>query len=70
MNTVFWSPLRFSVVKILPKGQHFDAQYSIAAILSVIGENHPMQIWEDRSQKATLHFDNAGQTRLAPQLGT
>jgi hypothetical protein len=47
MLTVFWFPFGFSEVKILPKGQHFDAQYFISTILSVIAENRPMQTWED-----------------------
>jgi hypothetical protein len=56
---IFWFPLGFSVAKILPKGQHFDTQYFISTILSVLAENRLMQTWEDQSRKTVLHFDNA-----------
>jgi hypothetical protein len=59
MPTVFWSPLGSSGVKILPKGQHIDAQSFTSIILSVIAEKRPVQTWEDQSRKIVLHFDNA-----------
>jgi hypothetical protein len=49
MFTVFWSPLGFSVVKILSKGQHFDGQYFTSTVLSVTAENRPVQTWEDQN---------------------
>jgi hypothetical protein len=36
MLAVFWSPLGFSLVEILPKGIHFDSQYFTSNILSAI----------------------------------
>jgi hypothetical protein len=39
MFTVFWSPLSFSLVEILPKGIHFDASYCCSSILSTTVQN-------------------------------
>jgi hypothetical protein len=36
MMTIFWSPLGFSLVEILPKGIHFDFQYFCSNSLSAI----------------------------------
>jgi hypothetical protein len=69
MFTVFWSPLGFSVVRILPKGQHFDAQYFTTTIPSVKAENRPVQTWEDQSRKMVLHFDNASPDTARSPIG-
>jgi hypothetical protein len=39
MLTVFWSPLGFSFVEILPKGIHVDSQYFCSSVLSAIVQN-------------------------------
>jgi hypothetical protein len=68
MPTVFWSPIEFSGVIILPKGQHIDGQSFASIILSVIGENRPVQTWEDQSRKTVLRFDNASPHAAHPDL--
>jgi hypothetical protein len=70
MLTVFWSPLGFLVVKIMPKGQHFDAHYFMSIILSVMAENRPMQTWEDQNRKWCSILTMLAQTRFGPELGT
>jgi hypothetical protein len=59
MLTVFRPPLEFSVAKILPKGQHFDAQYFLSTLLSVIAENRLLSTWKDQSRKIVLQFNTA-----------
>jgi hypothetical protein len=51
MVTVSWSPLGFPVLKILPKEQHFDDQYSTSTILSLIAESRPTQTRKIRAEK-------------------
>jgi hypothetical protein len=58
MLTVFWSPLGFSLVEILPKGIHCDSQYFCSNILSAIVQTRPSETPEDRRRRTVVHFDN------------
>jgi histone-lysine N-methyltransferase SETMAR len=59
MLTVFWSPLGFSLVEILPKGERFNAEYFCLQILAGIVDRRPVETAEDMKRKMVLHFDNA-----------
>jgi hypothetical protein len=59
MLTVFWSPLGFSLVEILPKEILFDSQYFCSNVLSAIVQNQPSETPEDRRRRMVVHFDNA-----------
>jgi hypothetical protein len=59
MLTVFWSPLGFSFVEILPKEIHCDGRYFCSSILSMAGQNRPAATPEDTRRNMVLHFDNA-----------
>jgi histone-lysine N-methyltransferase SETMAR len=59
MLAVFWSPLGFSLVEIIPKGIRFDSQYFYSNILSAIVQNQPSETSEDRRRRIMVHFDNA-----------
>jgi hypothetical protein len=47
MLTIFWSPLGFALVQLLPKGQHFNAGYFCENILQEINQNRPAATAED-----------------------
>jgi hypothetical protein len=47
MVTVFWSPLGFRVIRVLPKWAHFDATYFRDNIVDEINCNHRMGNAED-----------------------
>jgi histone-lysine N-methyltransferase SETMAR len=59
MLTVFWSPLGFPVIKALPKGMRFNAEYFCSVILREIDANRPSHSAVDRGRNLVLHFDNA-----------
>jgi hypothetical protein len=59
MVTIFWSPLGFRVIRVLPKGVHFDAKYFQDNILSEIDRTRPTGSEEDDRRNLILHFDNA-----------
>jgi histone-lysine N-methyltransferase SETMAR len=59
MLTVFWSPLGFALVRMLPKGAHFDAHYFCTNILAEVDRIRPAATAEDARRKVVLHFDNA-----------
>jgi hypothetical protein len=58
MLAVFWSPVRFFLVEILPKGFNFDSQYFCSNILCAIVQNRPSEAPEDRRRRMVVHFDN------------
>jgi histone-lysine N-methyltransferase SETMAR len=59
MLTIFWSPLGFFLVEILPKGIYFDSQYFCPNVLFAIVQNRPSEIPGDRRRRMVVHFDNA-----------
>jgi histone-lysine N-methyltransferase SETMAR len=68
MLTVFWSPLGFSLVQILPKGEHFNARYFCENIIAEIDRIRPASTAEDARRKIVLHFDNASPHTAAVSL--
>jgi histone-lysine N-methyltransferase SETMAR len=58
MLTVVWNPIGFHVLKALPKGSKFNAQYYINDILVAISDWR-RQTGEGRPNKLWVHFDNA-----------
>jgi hypothetical protein len=58
--TVFWSPLRCSLVELLPNGICFNARYFCSSILSTIVQNRPAAAPEGARRNIVRHFDNAG----------
>jgi hypothetical protein len=68
MLTVFWSPLGFSLVQILPKGGHFNARYFCENIIAEIDRIRPASTAEDARRKIVLHFDNASPHTAAVSL--
>jgi hypothetical protein len=59
MIIIFWSLLSFRVIRVLPKGAHFEATYFRDNILDEIDCIHPTGNAEDDRQSLVLHFDNA-----------
>jgi histone-lysine N-methyltransferase SETMAR len=59
MLTVFWPPLGFSIVQILPKGHHLKAEYSCNHILHEIDQIYPATTDQDARRKIVFHFDKA-----------
>jgi histone-lysine N-methyltransferase SETMAR len=59
MLTIFWSPLGFPLVQLLPKGHHFDADYFCSQIIREIDRIRPTETAEDAKRRLVLHFDNA-----------
>jgi histone-lysine N-methyltransferase SETMAR len=59
MLTIFWSPLGFSLLEILPKRIHFDSQYFCSSNLSAIVQNRQSETHEDRRRRMVVHFDSA-----------
>jgi hypothetical protein len=51
MLTIFWSPLGFPFVQLLPKGQHFNAGYFCENILQEINQNRPAAAVEDGEER-------------------
>ena len=58
MLTIFWNPLGFHLVKILPDGITFNSDYFITEILEPINEM-TATLREESGQNLILHFDNA-----------
>jgi hypothetical protein len=58
MLTVVWNPIGFHVLKALPKGRKFNAQYYINDILVAISDWR-RQTGGTQSNKLWVHFDNA-----------
>jgi hypothetical protein len=58
MLAVFWSLLGFSLVEILPKGDHFNALYVCSKILHRIVKNRPVDTSEDQRGNMALNFAN------------
>ena len=58
MLTIFWNPLGFHLVKILPDGITFNSDYFITEILEPINEM-TANLREESGQNLILHFDNA-----------
>jgi histone-lysine N-methyltransferase SETMAR len=69
MLTIFWSPLGFPLVQLLPKGQHFNARYFCENILQEINQNRPAATAEDGRRNILLHFDNATPHTAGETLG-
>jgi hypothetical protein len=61
MITIFWSPLSFCVIRVLPKGAHFDATYFRDNILDEINCIGPTGNAEDHRRSLVLLFDNTKQ---------
>jgi hypothetical protein len=59
MLIIFWSPLGFAVIKILPKGARVDAPYFCSEILSLIDQSQPLATVKDQRRRIVLYFDNA-----------
>jgi hypothetical protein len=59
MLPVFWSPLGFALVEMLPRGACFDPLYFCLKILCGIVRNRPTDTAEDERRRMVLHFDNA-----------
>jgi histone-lysine N-methyltransferase SETMAR len=59
MMTIFWSPLGFRVIRVLPKGVHFDAKYFRDNILSQIDRTRSTGSEEDDRRNLILDLDNA-----------
>ena len=58
MLIIFWNPLGFHLVKILPDGITFNDDYFITEILEPINEM-TASLGEELRQNLILHFDNA-----------
>ena len=58
MLTVFWSPLGFRIIEMLPKGTRFNSKYFINEILSKIAEIHNQENPNSR-RRFVVHMDNA-----------
>jgi histone-lysine N-methyltransferase SETMAR len=58
MLTVVWNPIGFHVLKALPKGRKFNAQYYTNDILVAISDWR-RQIGATRPNKLWVHSDNA-----------
>jgi hypothetical protein len=54
MLAIFWSPLGFPLVQLLPKGQHFNAGYFYENILQEINQNRPAATAEDGRRNIVL----------------
>jgi hypothetical protein len=54
MLTIFWSPLGFPLVQLLPKGQYFNARYFGENILQEINQNHPAATAENGRRNIVL----------------
>lgn len=59
MLTVFWSPIVFRIVEMLPKGQHFNSEYFINTILQKIVDTHPPPTLNQPKRNFIIHIDNA-----------
>lgn len=59
MITIFFSPLGFRVINMLPQKTTFTSQYFIDEILVKITKTHPPQVQRDPKRRVRLHFDNA-----------
>jgi histone-lysine N-methyltransferase SETMAR len=59
MLTVAWNAIGFHVLKTLPKGHKFNAEYYINDILVAISDWR-RQTGETRPNKLWVHFENAG----------
>jgi hypothetical protein len=57
MVTIVWNPSGFHVVKALPKGSKFNAQYYINNILVAISDWRRLSVRTQQS-KLWLHADN------------
>jgi hypothetical protein len=58
MITIFWSPLSFRVIRVLPKGAHFDATYFRDNIFDEINCTGLTGNAEDDRRSLVLPFDN------------
>jgi hypothetical protein len=58
MLTVVWNPIRFHVLKVIPKGCKFNAQYYINDILVAISDWR-QQAGGTRPNKLWVHSDDA-----------
>jgi histone-lysine N-methyltransferase SETMAR len=58
MLTVFWSPLGFPLVRMLPKGAHFDTHYFCTNILAGVDRIRPAATAEEARRNVVVHFDN------------
>lgn len=59
MLTVFWSPIGFRIVEMLPHGEKFNADYFINCILKKIVDSNPKQSSNSSKRRVVLHMDNA-----------
>lgn len=59
MLTVFWSPLEFRIVEMLPKGQCFNSEYFISSILQKIVDTQPLPVLNHPKRNDVIHIDNA-----------
>lgn len=59
MLTVFWSPLGFRIVEMLPKGQRFNSEYFISSILQKIVDTQPPPVLNQPKRNVVIHMDNA-----------
>ena len=58
MLTIFWYPNGFALVKVLPEGERFTAEYFMNDILQELYEK-TIEIPNRGYRKVTLHYDNA-----------
>ena len=59
MITVFWSPLGFQIIEMLPKGSKFNSRYFIDEILVKIAQFHQEFNGQSNKRKLVVHMDNA-----------
>lgn len=59
MLTIFWSPLGFRIVEMLPQGMKFSAEYFTNVILQKITETHPPVVLNQPQRRVVIHMDNA-----------
>ena len=59
MITVFWSPLGFKIIEMLPKGCRFNSQYFTETILAKIADLYEEIDQVSPKRKLLIHMDNA-----------
>jgi hypothetical protein len=59
MLTVSWSVLKFSLIEIVPKGDHITVLYFRFKILHGIVKHQPADTAEEKRRSMALDFDHA-----------
>jgi hypothetical protein len=68
MVTIFWSPLGFRVIRVLPKGAHFDATYFRDNILNDIDYTRPPVVKKTTDENWSCILIIQDQTRQGASL--